>query len=142
MIGRSLAAALAVALAVTVSSAARADDAANEALARQYYAAVNSRAFASFADFVASEFVNHADEAVGIDALAAQAEALVAEMSDMRMSIELILPSGDYVTVVGTARGTAGGAMPADQRVVEFRIVDVWLIRDGKLAELWRADTM
>ena len=125
-----------------MGDAARADDAANEALARQYYSAVNSRAFASFADFVAEDFVNHAEEAVGISALVTRAEALVAEMSDMRMAIELILPSGDYVTVVGTVRGTAGGAMPADQRVVEFRIVDVWLIRDGKLAELWRADTM
>ena len=142
MIGRNVIAATAVALGLATNAPTWADDAANEALARQYYAAVNSRAFASFADFVAAEFINHSDETVGIDALAALAEGLIDEMSDLQMSIELILPSGDYVTVVGAVRGTAGGAMPADQRVVEFRIVDVWLIRDDKLAELWRADTM
>lgn len=33
-----------------------------------------------------------------------------------------------------------GGAMPADQRLINFQTIDVWLIRDGMLAEIWHSE--
>ena len=131
---------LALAL-VTIPIGASADDAANEALARRFYVSVNDRAFDRFEEFVAADFVDHTgNEEGGAIELRRRMEALANEMSDVRLSIELILPSGDYVTVVATARGTSGGAMPADQRLVVVKTVDVWLIRDGMLSELWRGE--
>ncbi len=135
---------LAVVLALTaVPAAAAADDAASAALARRFYVAFNDRDFEAFNQFIAADFVDHSarpDGGPGVAIVWAEMEALVAEIPNVRLTIELLLVSGDYVTVVLSARGMTGGAMPADQRLINFQTIDVWLIRDGMLAEIWHSE--
>ena len=117
-----------------------ADDAANEAIARRYYAEFNARDFEALSEFVSVDFVDHTGNGDGVGALQRRMEALVAEVPDARISIQLILVSGDHVTVIANIAGTSGGMMPADQRPVDYAAIDVWLIRDGMLSEIWRSD--
>lgn len=120
-----------------------ADDTENEALARRFYAEFNARSFDSFSEFVAADAVDRMaapGAGTGLTAIRQQMEALVAEVPDARMSILLIFVSGDYITVVTNVSGTSGGMMPADQRPVSYRAIDIWLVRDGLLAELWHAE--
>lgn len=134
--------ALIAALAV-IPGIASADDAANAALTRQFYGAFNDRDFDAFEEVMATDFVDRSAGptiATGVGIVRARMEDLAAEIPDIRMTITLLLVSGDYVTVVTNARGVMGGAMPADQRLVSFQAIDIWLIRDGVLAELWHSE--
>lgn len=131
------AAAMALALAPVAASA---DDAANEALARSFYAAFNARNYDRIADIVAADLVGHTGEADGSEALIAEMQSMVAEMSDVRITVDLIAVAGDTVTVVANVRGTGGGMMPADQHIVSYTLIDVWLVGEDRLAELWRAE--
>lgn len=140
MIARSRTVAFMAAL-LSLPLAARADDAANQALARQFYAEFNARDFDGMAAIVADDLANHTGEADGGDALVSLMRQLAAGMSDVRLTVELITIDGDYVTVVANVRGTGGGMMPADQHIVTYAMIDVWRIESGQLAELWRATT-
>ena len=49
------------------------------------------------------------------------------------------------MTVVSTAKGTNDGKMmemPATNKPVDFKAIDVWLVRDGKLAEVWHVEQL
>lgn len=128
------------ALLLATSMVAHADEAENRAVARDVYAAFNARNFDALDALIADAFVSHTARAPegGLAALQEEMSTLVADMPDIRMTVELVLASGDYVTVISNLRGTEGGAMPAHQRIVDYTIVDVWLISDGLLTELWR----
>jgi ketosteroid isomerase-like protein len=129
--------------ALLLPMSAIADDAANEALARRFYAEFNARSFNAFSEFIATDVVDRMaapGAGNGAGAVRQRMEALVAEVPDARISIQLILVSGDYVTVVTNVAGTSGGRMPADQRPVSYRAIDIWLIRDGLLAEIWHIE--
>jgi predicted ester cyclase len=100
----------------------------------------NNRNFAAFSEFIANDFIDRTaaqGEEAGLNGLRARMEAIAAELPSLRISIELIFAKGDYVAVVAAARGVTGGAMPADRRIIEYSMIDVWFVRDGKLAELW-----
>ena len=56
-----------------------------------------------------------------------------------------ILAKGDYVTVVSTSKGTNTGplmGMPATGKPAEIGSIDVWLVRDGRLAEAWHVEQL
>lgn len=124
-----------------VSTAAIADEAENRALARDFYAAFNARNFDALEGFVAATVISHteASPSGGLPALRDEMIELVAAMPDVRLTVEIVLASGDYVTVISNLRGTEGGAMPAHQQIIDYTLVDVWLVSEGMLAELWRA---
>lgn len=125
-----------------------ADDAANEALARRFYTEFNARNFAAFPEFIAADVVDHTagpDMAAGVEGLTKELQGFATAFSDMKIENELVLVSGDYVTVVSTAKGTNDGAMmemPATNKPVDFKAIDVWLVRDGKLAEVWHVEQL
>lgn len=127
---------------------ALADDAANEALARRFYTEFNARNFDAFAEFIAADIVDHTggpDMAAGVEALKKELQGFAAAFSDMKIENDLVLVSGDYVTVISTAKGTNDGAMmemPATSKPVDFKAIDVWLVRDGKLAEVWHVEQL
>lgn len=132
-----------IALAASIAvapGAALSTDAGGEALARQFYAAFNARDLSALEGIVAPDLIDHTGDADGLDGMRDELEGLVDEMLDARITIELSVVSGDYVTVVSNIRGTTGGMMPADQRILNYPLIDVWLIRDGMLAEVWRAE--
>lgn len=125
-----------------------ADDAANEALARRFYTEFNARNFDSFPEFIAADVVDRsaaADAKSGLEMMVGEMKGFAAGFSDMQITNEKVLVSGDYVTVISTARGTNDGEMmgkPATNKPVEFQAIDVWLVKDGKLAEVWHVEQL
>ena len=125
-----------------------ADDAANEALARRFYTEFNARNFDALPEFIAADIVDHTAPPggpTGIDMLTKELKDFAAGFSDMQITNELVLVSGDYVTVISTAKGTNDGMMmkmPATSKPVDFQAIDVWLVRDGKLAEVWHVEQL
>lgn len=125
-----------------------ADDAANEALAKRFYTEVNARNFDSFPEFIAADVVDHSADPgskQGIEMMVGAMKGFTASFSDMQITNEKVLVSGDYVTVISTARGTNDAEMmgkPATNKPVEFQAIDVWLVKDGKLAEVWHVEQL
>jgi predicted ester cyclase len=125
-----------------------ADDAANEALARRFYTEFNARNFDALPEFIAADIVDHTAPPggpTGIDMLTKELKDFAASFSDLQITNELVLVSGDHVTVISTAKGTNDGKMmdmPATNKPVDFHAIDVWLVRDGKLAEVWHVEQL
>lgn len=125
-----------------------ADDAANEALARRFYAEFNARNFDAFPEFIAADIVDHTaapGAPSGIDILMKDLRDFATGFSDIQVTNDLVLVSGDHVTVISTAKGTNDGMMmemPATNKPVDIHAIDVWLVRDGKLAEVWHVEQL
>lgn len=125
-----------------------ADDAENEALARRFYTEFNARNFDALPEFVAADVVDHTaapGAPQGLDIMTKELQGFATAFSDGKIENDLVLVSGDYVTVVSTAKGTNDGPlfeMPATNKPVEIKAIDVWLIRDGKLAEVWHVEQL
>ena len=125
-----------------------ADDAANEALARRFYTAVNAKNFDAFAEFIAADVVDHTaapDMMAGLEGMKKELQGFTTAFSDMTIVNDKVLVSGDYVTVISTATGTNDGmmmGMPATNKPVSIKAIDVWLVRDGKLAEVWHVEQL
>ena len=140
-----LVAALAAAPFVAVASA---DEAANEALARRFYAEINARNLDALNEFVAVNFVDHnapPGAPQGLEGMKAGLKPFLASSSDLKITNDLVVTKGDYVTVVDTAKGTNDGSMmgaPATNKPFEFHAIDLWLIKDGKLAEGWHVEEL
>ena len=127
---------------------ALADDAANEALARRFYSVVNARNLDALDEFVAPDFVDHSAPPGAPQGFAGLKEGLkpfLASSSDIKIANDLVIVKGDYVTVLDTAKGTNDGAMmnmPASNKPFQFQALDLWLIKDGKLAEAWHVEQL
>jgi len=70
---------------------------------------------------------------------------IFASSSDVKVSNDLVVVKGDYVTVVDSLKGTNDGAMmnmPASNKPYQFQAIDLWLIKDGKLAEAWHVEQL
>ena len=125
-----------------------ADDAANEALARRFYTEFNARNFDALPEFVAADIVDHTAPPggpSGIDMLTKELKDFATGFSDLQITNELVLVSGDHVTVISRCKGTNDGAMmemPATNKPVAFQAIDVWLVKDGKLAEVWHVEQL
>ena len=133
--------------AIQLATVATADEAANEALARRFYEAFNAHSVA-FEDFIADDVVDHMPAPgaqPGLPGLKAAMQGFYTGIPDIKLDLDLVLPKGDYVTVVSTSRGTHTGdffGVPASGKPVEFHAIDVWLVRNGKLAEAWHIEDM
>lgn len=76
------------------------------------------------------------------DDLFAMLSRFVGAMPDMVVEIETMLSNDEYVVAVvcvtGTQAGDDGsGTVLGSGEKVEFRSIDMWRIRDGRLAEQW-----
>ena len=63
-----------------------------------------------------------------------------AAFPDLRWRVDFILGEDDMVAARWTASGTntgAWGAVPATGKPVEFTGVNIFRVRDGKVAEIW-----
>jgi steroid delta-isomerase-like uncharacterized protein len=125
-----------------------ADDAANEALARRFYTEFNAHNFDALGEFVAADVVDHTgapDMVPGLEGMKKELQGFATAFTDMKIANDLVLVSGDHVTVISTAKGTNDGMlmnMPATNKPVEFKAIDVWLVQDGKLAEVWHVEQL
>jgi predicted ester cyclase len=133
-------------LAVAAAPAAIADEAGNAALARKFYDAINNRNLNSLDGIVAKDFVDHMadpDQPLGIEGLRQSLVPFLASSSDLKFINDPVIAKGDYVTVVDTISGTNDGqimGMAATQKPFKFNAIDIWLVKDGKLAEVWHVE--
>ncbi|MGN6489804.1 MAG: ester cyclase [Devosia sp.] len=125
-----------------------ADDAANQALAKRFYTEFNARNFDALSEFIAPDIIDRTAAAgapTGLESMKTEMQGFAKAFSDMKITNDMFLVSGDYVTVISTATGTNDGMMmdmPATNKPVDIKAIDVWLVRDGKLAEVWHVEQL
>ena len=59
---------------------------------------------------------------------------------DLRFNVELMIAEADFVAAQWTATGThtgTWGSLPPTGRTVQFAGVNIFRLRDGKVAEIW-----
>jgi len=95
-------------------------------------------------ELVAPEVVNHdaalPEPIVGIEATKASIRGYRDAFPDLRMTIELQVAEGDYVTTRWSARGTHQGdlmGMPATGKEATVTGITVDQIVDGRIVESW-----
>src|SRR6516164_5649110 len=126
-----------------VATTAIADETANTALVRKFYQAINARSLDQLDAIVAADFLDHmADpqQPHGIEALKQSLGPFLASSSDLKFVNDPVIAKGDYVTVVDTITGTNDGeimGMQPTSKSFEFSAIDIWRVKDGKLAEAW-----
>jgi predicted ester cyclase len=131
-----------------VVTTAMADDAANAALARKFYEAINSRNLDALDAIVLKDFMDHmADpqQAHGVDGLKQSLAPFLASSSDLKFVNDPVIAKGEFVTVVDTISGTNDGeimGMQPTKKSFEFSAIDIWRVKDGKLAEAWHVEQM
>lgn len=145
MLGRL---AMTAAVLAPLAAPAVADEAANEALARRFYAEVNARNIDAFDELFAADFIDHSaapGAPQGIAPVKKEMEGFVTAFPDLKLVNDKVIASGDYVTVISTGAGTNTGplmGMAPTGKPVRMGAIDVWLVRDGKLAEAWHVEQL
>ena len=101
----------------------------------------NQRHFDVADEIYAPDFVNHGlhrDASLREDQAAVRAE--VKAFPDLRMTVDLVVAEGDFVTVMWTLRGTHtafGYGLPPTGARIELRGITIWRVVDGKLHDEW-----
>jgi steroid delta-isomerase-like uncharacterized protein len=123
--------------------------AANEALVRSFYAAVNAHDVTAFDQLLAPDVVDHnpstADQSPGREGIKDAISQLLAGFSDFTVTNEQIIASGDTVVVRSTARGTHTGTfvgIPPTGTPVAFAAIDIWRVENGQLVEVWHVEEL
>jgi steroid delta-isomerase-like uncharacterized protein len=117
----------------------------NKALVRRFYEEVWDRGNVEFAQEVfAEDYLRHdlrpTAAAPGPQGQRQIAAAFRAAFPDLRWHVDLLLAEGDLVAARWTASGTNTGpwaGMAATGRPATFSGVNIFRIRDGKVAEIW-----
>ena len=116
----------------------------NKQLARDYFKAFLAKDVAWFGDHIEPGFRRHDPglpfEVVGPQGVEQLADALLPAIPDMRLEIEDVVAEGEKVLVRLTIHGTHGGELlgiPATGRTLQVAVLDLFHIRDGRLAEHW-----
>ena len=109
---------------------------------RVFLKGVNDHDEAVFDELLAADYVNHdmpapAPGAEGFKQVIAQ---FWAAFPDMTVILEETFADGDLVGTRGRFTGTHRGefmGVPASGQPVDVKYIDLWRVRDGKLAENW-----
>jgi predicted ester cyclase len=114
----------------------------NKAVAmRVFNEILNQGHFAVADEIYAPDFVNHGlHRNVSLHEDQAAARAEVKAFPDLRMTVDLVVAEGDFVTVMWTFRGTHtafGYGLPPTGSRVELRGMTIWRVVDGKLHDEW-----
>jgi predicted ester cyclase len=126
-----------------LAATAVADEAGNETLARRFYTEFNLHHLDAFNQLMAGNFVDHnpsPDQKPGVQGLIDLNKVFIAAFDDIKVNPELVIAKGDYVTVYSTVVGTQTGGffgVAATKKQIDFTSIDIWLVKDGKLAEVW-----
>jgi ketosteroid isomerase-like protein len=145
---RYLCIALVAVLVVLTVTSAHAGEAANAALARRFYVAFNARDLDSLDKFMAPDIVDHnpaPGQAGGIAGVKTSLRGFFALSSDIQARNDLVIAKGDYVTVYSTATGMHTGdllGVKATHKPFQIHTLDIWRVKDGKLAEGWHVEEL
>lgn len=131
-----------------LAAPAAADEAANEALARRFYLEVNARNIDAFDEFFAADFIDRSaapGAPQGVAPVKQEMQGFVTAFPDLKIVNDKVIAKGDYVTVISTGTGTNTGpfmGMAPTGKWTKIGAIDVWLVRDGKLAEAWHVEQL
>lgn len=119
----------------------------NKAIVRRFIDAYNARDLDVFDGLVAPGYVDHTHQQQGRDSFKQLFTLAFTAFPDWHERIEDIIAEGDRVWVCVTATGThtgewnlSGVSLPPTGRKVTMRMVFIWRIAGGKLAEGWEVD--
>jgi steroid delta-isomerase-like uncharacterized protein len=117
---------------------------ASETTVRDFFETVwNEGDVARAAEFLAADFVSHNGfqlELLGPEGYARGVAMMRHALPDLHTTLELVISTGDYVCVRGRDRGTHLGELfdhPPSGRAVSATWIEIFRIRDGKIAEGW-----
>ena len=118
--------------------------ASNETVVRRFFETVwNEGDVAQIASFMAADFAGHNGlqvEVTDADGYAGAVSMLRGAMPDLHTTLEIVVSDGDYVCVRGSDHGTHVGELfghPGSGRDVSATWIEIFRMRDGKLAEGW-----
>jgi len=114
---------------------------AGPALLERYVAAVNAHDTGSFPEIFTESYIQHSGRSPS--GLAAQIEnfrRIFASMPDVQMRVEDRIIAGDKVVARNTFSGThtqpLQGVAPTGRHFT-LKVIDIWRVENGKLAEHW-----
>jgi steroid delta-isomerase-like uncharacterized protein len=118
---------------------------ANKALIMRFAEAVNASDLDALDGLFTQDFRRHcqATPDVQINSLEEFKDfqkGFVVGFPDQRVSAEMIIAEGDYVATYGTYKATHTGPMgdiPATGKAVDVKMLTIFRIQEGKIAELW-----
>ncbi len=112
----------------------------NKAIVRGFIEAYNKRNIDSLDEFVAPDYVDHANHIQGLESLKQLMNMGIKGVPDWHETIEDIIAEGDKVWVLltntGTLTGEFMGIAPTGNKITTTA-VDIYRIVNGKLAEYW-----
>jgi steroid delta-isomerase-like uncharacterized protein len=97
-------------------------------------------------DLFAEDYAHDAPVPPGRDSFKAFMGAVVEAFPDFNGTLEDVVPGADKVACRSTWRGTQQGELmgiPATGQSVEYRVIEIFRIADGRIAEHWQqSDTL
>jgi len=118
----------------------------NKAVVLRYIDEIqNGHDIGAFENIFTEDFIDHTASGGGIfqggiDGLKQGYEMFLNAFPDLRSTVNLLVAEADkvvaYKTLTGTHRDSFLG-VPATDMQVEFKIISIYGIRDGKIAEFW-----
>ncbi len=119
----------------------------NKAIVRRFIEAYNTRNLDLFDDLVAPDYVDHTHQQHGLENFKQLFTLAFKAFPDWHEHIEDIIAEGDKVWVCVTATGThtgewnlSGVPLPPTGKKVTMRMVFIWRVVNGRLAEGWEVD--
>ena len=112
----------------------------NKAIVREFIEAYNKRNFDSLDEFVAPDYVDHANHIQGLEGLKQLMNMGIKGVPDWHEIIEDIIAEGDKVwvrlTYMGTHTGEFRGLAPTGKKITTIGVM-IYRIVNGKLVEGW-----
>jgi C-1 hydroxylase len=120
----------------------------NKAIVRRFINSYNKRDLDVFDELVAPDYIDHTHHQQGRKSLRHLFSLAFEAFPDWHEHIEDIIAEGDRVWVCVQATGThtgewnlSGVPLPPTGRKVTMRMVFIWRIENGRLAEGWEVDS-
>ena len=120
-----------------------AETAENEKIVQRVFEAFEAADGAAIQEYLATDFVSHSAPpgfSADADGFVQLAKHLKAGMPDGKLTIHDIFAAGDKVAVRFTHAGTHQGELfgvPASNRTVTVRAIEIYRLSGGKIAEYW-----
>ncbi len=119
----------------------------NKAIVQRFIEAYNTRNLDEFDELVAPDYIDHTHRERGLESFKQLFRLAFKAFPDWHEHIEDIIAEGDKVWVCVTATGThtgewnlSGVPLPPTAGKVTMRMVFIWRIAGGRLAEGWEVD--
>jgi predicted ester cyclase len=119
----------------------------NKALVRRFIDAYNARNLEVFDELVAPDYIDHTHQQKGLESFRQLFQIAFEGFPDWYEHIEDIIGEGDKVWACVKATGTHTGewnlfgvSLPPTGNRLAMRMVFIWRIANGKLAEGWEVD--